>query len=130
MMRLRNLRDESGAAAVEFALAVPVLITLIWGILQVSLLFQANAGMQQALGQAARYATIYPTPSTDDISDKITSAKFGVGNGTWDTPVIDTSHASDGYYTISVSYDQPTDFLFFAGPNVTLSASKKVYLST
>lgn len=124
----RLLADRAGSAAVEFAVAVPVLVSMIWGIFQIGILYQANAGMHHALGQGARYATIYPTPSEPQIQEKITSAKFGLGNGTWETPTIDDSVA--GQLTISVAYSQPTDFLFFAGPTVTLSATKKVYLAT
>ena len=51
-------RDERGVAATEMALALPVLITMIYGIFQVGLLYQANAGMQHALGEGARYATL------------------------------------------------------------------------
>lgn len=134
--RLRNLRDDSGSAAMEFALAVPVLIMMIWGIFQIAMVLQADAGVQQALGEGARLATIYDTdtnsrPSDSDISSAIVSAKFGVGNGTWHTPVIDDSNeAADGYIDISVQYDVPTDFLLFQGPDVTLSHSKRVYTQT
>src|SRR6478609_6883465 len=38
-------RDQNGAAAIEFAIAVPILVTLIWGIFQLACLFWANAGM-------------------------------------------------------------------------------------
>ena len=87
MMRIRKLfADSAGAAAMEFALAVPVLIAFIWGIFQVGMLYHANAGMQHALGEAARYATLFPTPTDTQIQAKITSAKFGVGGGTWGTP--------------------------------------------
>ena len=51
--------NERGAAAVEFALSVPVLVSMIWGIFQLALLFEANAGIQHALGEGARYATLY-----------------------------------------------------------------------
>ncbi|MGN6156421.1 MAG: TadE/TadG family type IV pilus assembly protein [Sphingomicrobium sp.] len=134
--RLRNFRDDSGSAAMEFALAVPVLIMMIWGIFQIAMVLQADAGVQQALGEGARLATIYDTdtnsrPSDSDISSAIVSAKFGVGNGTWHTPVIDDSNeAADGYIDISVQYDVPTDFLLFQGPDVTLSHSKRVYTQT
>ncbi|HEX8841799.1 MAG TPA: hypothetical protein VF757_05815, partial [Sphingomicrobium sp.] len=62
---------------------------------------------------------------------KITSAKFGLGNGTWSTPVIDNTHAGspDYYKVITVQYSQPTNFLFFAGPTITFTKSKTVYLS-
>ena len=55
-MKLLTLlrRDQDGAAAVEMALALPVLVSMIYGIFQVGLLYQANAGMQHALGEGAR----------------------------------------------------------------------------
>lgn len=130
MTALRKLlADRAGSAAIEFAIAVPVLVSMIWGIFQIGILYQANAGMQHALGQGARYATIYPTPSDSEIQTKITSAKFGLGNGTWGEPQIDTDDTARTK-TISVTYSQPMDFLFFDGPTVTLSATKKVYLAT
>jgi hypothetical protein len=87
--------------------------------------------MQHALGEAARYATIYPTPTDTQIQNKITAAKFGLANGTWSTPQIDNTHAGspDYYKVITVQYSQPTNFIFFAGPTVTFSKSKRIYLS-
>lgn len=136
MKRLRDLHDEAGAAAMEFAFAVPVLIMLIWAIFQIAMVLQANAGVQQALGEGARYATIFNTstnsrPTDSQISSKITSAKFGIRNGTWKTPVINTANeTTDHYIDITVEYDVPTNFLFFQGPNVTLKQSKRVYIQT
>jgi Flp pilus assembly protein TadG len=121
-------RDRSGAAAIEFSIAVPILISMIWGIFEFGLLFEAAAGMQNALGAAARYATIYPTPTDTQISSYITNYKFGVQNGTWDTPTIVTN-AAGTTKTITVTYHQQLNFLFFNGPNVALTRSKVVYLS-
>lgn len=132
MRRLKWKLGERGSAVVEFAVAAPVLVMMIWGMFQVFVVYQANAGMKHALGEAARYATIFPTPSDSDIQAKITSTKFGVANGTWGTPVIDNTNAAPangGYKVITVTYTQPTDFLMFPGPTVTLSDSKKIYLS-
>jgi len=112
----------------EFALAVPILVSLIWGLFQVGLIFEANAGVQHALGQAARTATIWPTPADATLQAQITSAKFGVANGTWSTPTI-SSDAATKTKTITVSYSQPTNFLFFSGPTVTITKSKVIYLS-
>lgn len=129
MSYLRRLfKDHSGSSAVEFAVSVPVLVMLMWGMFQVGMLYEANAGMQHALGEGARMATIYPTPTDTQIQTKITSAKFGLGNGTWGTPTIVTDTTAKTK-TITVSYSQPTDFLFLPGPSVSLSASKVVYLS-
>ena len=120
--------DADGAAALEFAIAFPVLISMIWGMLQVGLIFLANAGMQHALGEAARMATIFPTPSDAAIGDMITAKRFGTGNGTWDEPEIDTNTAA-GTKTISVTYHQPLEFIFFTGPTVDITKSKVVYLA-
>ncbi|HET7316684.1 MAG TPA: TadE/TadG family type IV pilus assembly protein [Sphingomicrobium sp.] len=133
MARTHSLSDESGSAAIEFAIAVPVLVMMIWGIVQVGLLFQANAAVQQALGEGARYATIYnpateSRPSDDAIAAKIVSAKFPLPSGAWEDPIIDsTNEAADGYIDITVEYEVSTDFLFFQGPDVTLTQSKRVY---
>lgn len=132
-LRRAILSDHEGSAAIEFAIAIPILIMMMWGMFQVSLLLEANAGVEQALGEGARYATIYKTatnarPTNDEILNKITAAKFGVAGGTWQTPTINTANeTADGYITINVEYDVPTDFLFFQGPNVSITKSKRVY---
>jgi Flp pilus assembly protein TadG len=122
------LGDRRGSAAIEFVVAIPILVLMIWGIFQIGILYQANAGMQHALGEGARLATVWPTRTDAEIQSKITSAKFGLANGTWGTPQI-TTDTTAKTKTISVTYSQPTDFLFFQGPTVTLSASKVVYLA-
>ena len=135
MMFTRKLAaDRTGSTAIEFAVAVPVLLTLMFGIFQVGILYRANAGMQHALGEGARYATLWlPAnngPPTDaQIQAKVTSHKFGLNGGTWGTPSITTDSAANTKL-ITVTYSQPTDFLFFQGPTVSLTRSKLVYLST
>lgn len=124
--RLRG--SESGASAVEFALAVPVLVSFIYGIFSIGMLFQANAGVQNALGEAARYATLYPTPTDAQIQDRITAKKFGLYGGTLATPSI-TTDATNHYKTISLTYTRPMKFLFIDGPTVTLTRSKRVYVA-
>jgi Flp pilus assembly protein TadG len=128
------LPDRGGSASIEFAFAVPILVSMIWGVFQIGLVFMASAGMQHALGEAARYATIYDVtqldrrPTDAAIKAKITSHKFGGGNGTWGEPTITTDTAAKTK-TITVSYTQNLNFLFVDGPPVTLTRSKTVYLS-
>jgi len=141
MKRILSLGDSRGSAAIEFAIAAPVMMSLIWGIFQIGMVFEANAGVQQALGQGARFATVYdPTtggPQTSSaVLTKITSSKFGVSStGTFYTACpqtcIDTTHAASangGYWDIQVTYSVPTNFLFFTGPTVTIVKTKRVYL--
>jgi Flp pilus assembly protein TadG len=126
-------RDARGSAAVEFAISVPILVCLIWGIFQIAILFEVNAGLQHALGEAARTAAIFPTPDDTTILNKITSSKFGgVVEGTFYTTCPETCISTDsgaGTKTIKITYSQPVSFLFFTGPSVTITKSKTVYMS-
>ena len=135
----RLLRDESGANIVEFAIALPILTLFIYGIFTIGMLFQASAGMQHALGEAARLATICipdgggcDVPDDDALRAMVADKKFGTGRGTLSALGI-VNHQTAGvtdYKTLTLTYSQPTNFLFFAGPNITISRSKRVYLAS
>ena len=140
MSAIRKLiRDERGANLIEFAIALPVLVTFIWGIFQVGLLFQANAGMQHALGEAARYATIFPTPSDAAITNMVTSKKFGTYNGTLGTLSITNNNVTTGVAPnqvtktvskdLTLQYTHTMRFLFIPAKTLTLTKTKRVYLA-
>lgn len=127
-------RDESGAAAIEMALALPVLVSMIYGLFQIGLLYQANAGMQHALGEGARLATLCipsgntcTSPSNTQIKNRITSKLFGKGDGAFTVadPVTGT-----GYRDLSISYSKKMNFVFIGGPTITLNRSKRAYTAS
>ncbi len=129
-------RDDRGTAVIETAIALPVLIVFIWGIFQVGVAFQASAGMQHALGEGARLATICKDPTANgvcgvatnaQIKSKIAERAFGTGIGTF--TVADPVDAAD-YKDLSVSFTMPMDFLLFAGPAVNLTRTKRVYVAS
>lgn len=136
--RRRLAGDNRGAAAIEMAFALPVFIMMIWAFVQLAQMFRALAGMQQALGQGARYATLCLNPSTTgctpptttQVQTKITASVYGVGPGTFTvpTPTSGTSGAG-GYYDLTVSYSQPTSLLIVPGPTVNVSKSKRVWVA-
>lgn len=133
MKILRRLkRDQRGAAVIEIAIVLPVLITFIYGIFQIGILYQANAGMQHALGEGARFATLCQpvtggcNVSTEaQIKAKMNAAVFGTKPGTFTIPTPTTVNRE---MTLTVNYTQPMNFLFFPGPTVNLTRTKKVYL--
>lgn len=140
-MRVRPLlrTDERGVAAVEMAFALPILIVMLWALVQLAQVYRAVAGIQQALGEGARYATLClsPTalgctaPTAAQIKTKINSSVYGIGPGTFTVsdPVSGTSGTAK-YYDLTVSYSQPTSLLLFPGPTMSLSRSKRVWIST
>lgn len=134
----RIVRSQDGVAAIEMAFALPVLIVMIWAFVQLAQIYRAMAGIQQALGEGARYATLClsPTslgcsaPDASSVQTKIQDSVYGIGPGTFtiDTPVSGTD-GTGNYYDLTVRYTQPTDLLLFAGPTINVSRSKRVWIA-
>jgi Flp pilus assembly protein TadG len=133
--RLRSAQD--GTAAIEMSVALPVVILFIYGIFTFGQVLEADAGIQHALGEGARYGTLCLNPASGtctlptatQIRARVNNRLFGTMSGTFDTPVVDTSTASSGYVTVTVTYHQTMNLLFFTGPTVNLTRSKRVYLA-
>ena len=147
MRTLRLTRDESGAAVVEMAFALPVLVVMLYAFVQLAEVYRAVAGMQQALGEGARYATLCYTqsatgcaapdpgtgtsPAAGTIKSKIYTSVYGIGPGTFTVanPALGTSGTAQ-YYDLSVTYSQPTNLLMFPGPTMTITRTKRVWISS
>jgi Flp pilus assembly protein TadG len=152
MSALRRItRNQDGAAVIEMAFALPTMIVMIWAFVQLAQVYRAMAGIQQALGEGARYATLCLTPTatgctipnpgtgtspaTGTIKRRIYDTVYGIGPGTFTVPdfTLQTASAAAGggrYYDLVVNYTQPTDLLIFPGPTITVSRSKRVWVAT
>ena len=146
-MRFRLARDDKGATIVEFAFALPVLVVMIWAFVQLAQVYRAVAGMQMALGEGARFATLCYTqslngcsppaagtgtsPAANTVKDKIYSSIYGLGPGTFTVsdPVTGTSGTAT-YYDLTVRYSQPTNLLLMPGPTMTIQRTKRVWISS
>lgn len=127
LFRLKH--EDKGAAALEFALVAPALILFIVGIAQFGVLFMANNGLRNAVGEGARYATIYPRPTNAQISQRLTDGRFGLKpsriTGPTYTPGI--SGGAD-YIDITMSYTVTPDFIFFTLPPLTLTETRRAFV--
>ena len=124
----RIWRDRRGASAVEFALTIPVLLTMIIGILQLGMLFQAKAGLQQAVETGARYATTYPNPSETAIKAKISASKFGLHSAYITGPTLTYGTVNSvKYVDVTMSYAFPVNVVMFHMDPVTLSHTRRAY---
>jgi len=142
------VRDGRGAAVIEIAIALPVIVLFLWGIFQLGIAFQASAGMQHALGEGARLATICQNPTADgvcstatdtEIEARVNEKLFGTGVGVFDFEILpppaddpDTASVNESdvdYKELSVTFTMPTNFLFFNGPNIDLTRTKRVYIA-
>ena len=134
----RLYRSTRGAATIEMAIALPTLILFVYGIFQVGVAFQAKAGMQHALGEGARFATLCynPTvangcnvPSNDAIKTRISERVFGTKVGTFTPPSVTNGPAGSNYRDLSVTFVMTPDYLFFTGPQINITETKRVYVA-
>ena len=66
LVRLRTLRDdESGAAILEFALLLPILVTLVYGCFEVGRALLVRQAMEGAVRAGARILARVPDPVCD-----------------------------------------------------------------
>jgi Flp pilus assembly protein TadG len=129
MMRRPQLRkDERGNALIEFALIAPVFIGFIIAISQLGLLFFANAGLANAVGEGARLATIFPRPTDAQIIARIANGRYGLDPARITGPTIQNV-TQDGISssTITISYAAPVDFIFYKFGPITLTQTRRVY---
>lgn len=129
---LRRLRsDRRGISAVEFALLAPAFLGAIIGAGQMGVLFLAQAGLSNAIGDGARCATIWPRPSNATIIARIASRRFGLNSAYLSTPTITTGTSNGAtYLDISATYNVPLDFVFYHPPAVTLTETRRVFVQS
>jgi Flp pilus assembly protein TadG len=121
--------DERGVSAVEFALALPMLLTFVLGTAQLGKLFFSNADMRQAAAAGARVASIFPVPDDDTILDAVDERL--VRSGAVDASTVALTKGTDAsgnpYVDISITYTVPLDFVFFQVSPVTLNETRRVF---
>ena len=123
--------NEKGAAAIEFALAAPILILFIVGIAQCGVLLMANNGLRNAVGEGARYATIYPQPTQTQIAQRVTDQRFGLDPDNISGPTFATGVSSGtNYVDITMSYTVTPDFIFFTLSPMTLTETRRAFVHT
>jgi Flp pilus assembly protein TadG len=72
-----------GAAAVEMAIVAPLLVLLVFGILEVGLLLKDYLGLSQAAREGARIASVGSPLSTIDARIKASAPSIDVSRLTW-----------------------------------------------
>ena len=130
-MRLRRIfRDEKGAAMIEMAFALPIFIMMVWMLVQLGFVFRATSGMQHALGEGARYATIWPTPTLGEIRQRVLDEAYGTRPGTFTVPVpVVGTDCDNRCLDLVVQYEQPTNLLLVPGPTIEVERTKRVWVA-
>ncbi len=102
------MKSESGQSLVEFALIVPLLILLLFGIVDFGRIFHAYLTIDHAGREAARAASI----GKDDTQVKSTAVTDAVGIGlTTDKVVISPTGTRVSGNDVSITITYPITFL-------------------
>lgn len=130
---MRRRRD-SGASLVEFALILPLLCLLLFGIIQFGIAYDKKQSINSAAREGARTAAI-PTNTVDDIETSVENSYEAITSGTVTTtitlasapnspivsPVAMPCNGNAGDTVIVVATVQHTLTIpFFGAPNLTL----------
>ncbi len=120
---------DRGVALVEFALALPILLGFVIGIVQLGLLFFAHADLRNAVAAGARHAAVYPRPGDAAVIATINENVAALEARYVDGPRIarDTDANGRDYADIEMRYSVPLDFIFFRTPPVTLTETRRVF---
>lgn len=136
MSRLMRVKNQNGVAAVEFALILPILVVLLIGIIEFSILLYDKAVLTNASREGARAGIVSQSPRLGD--DKIIEVvvdycgkyliTFGDSETALKIPVVtrDGDNFGDDL-TVSVTYE----YSFLALPNfITSIAGIKTLTAT
>ena len=110
-------RDQDGAAAVEFALLLPLLVLLLFGLIQFGLAFNTKIQATNAAREGARMAVV----GIDNWADVGGGLDFwqavqqNAGVGDIDNCVLNTTDVVGG--TLTVTFDYPLDLVIPFMPN-------------
>lgn len=119
-----NIKNQKGASAVEFALVLPLLIVLLFGIIEFGLILYDKAVVTNASREGARYGIVYREPGSEITCDNITNIiqtytagkliTFGsVNNVAISYAPGDCNPGSGNDLTVTVSYQY--DYLLLPG---------------
>lgn len=107
---MKNQRSEKGAAAVEFALVVPLLMALIFGIVLMGAAYNAQITLTQIARAGARSMVInsnQATARTDAMVNVVGLSSFNPGTN---IQFSSTTCPKDGVMTVTATYQVPVPF--------------------
>jgi Flp pilus assembly protein TadG len=123
------LRHDKGAALLEFAFAAPILIAFMIATAQIGIFFFARSGLKSAVAEGARYATIYPKPTNQQIADRITAKRFGLDTTKVSAPTVtDCVVNTRPCINIEMTYTSRINFIFFETAPISVVESRRAFV--
>ena len=121
-----DTRRDRGATAVEFAIVMPLLILLVFGIVQFAIVFNRQQALHAAAREAARLGSLSQT-TLDEISTRANDSLAGVSFDPDPSITITPGSAqpcnlrSGETVTVTLEATTDLDIPLFGSPTITLT---------
>lgn len=121
--------DKQGATVVEFAVALPVLVVLMIGILQYGIVLHTSGGLRNALGEGIRHAKVFPNATEASVLQKTRDALVGINPGGITALTFERGVSNGAAFgRLTVSYQAKPVIPFVPVQVITLTETKTAYL--
>lgn len=124
LSRLR--RNTDGAAAVEFALIIPVFIVMLFGTLEIANILYIKSTLQHGIETAGRYAMVHIDATTSEIQAEALSNSDYLASLTPTFTVEQMTDSGIPYSVISVTAEYSLMTPFFTGTTIDLTSQMSV----
>lgn len=126
-MKKGILKNENGQSMVEFAVTLPLLLLLVFGIIDFGWLFYNKMGVENASREGARYAIVNAESGTVTTDVTTLARELCVGTDT-DTTVTLTINSDDAVVTVTkqVQVLTPLAGIFVGGQTMEMTSTTKM----
>ena len=130
LIALKTLKDRRGASAVEFALIAPVMIMMLFGVLETGRILHTKSSLQRGVEIAARYTMVNQTATASELQT-VAFAKYsptGDGGTKPSITIARVTLSGVDFMVISASLDHTMSIPMMSARKVNLSAQSRVPL--
>ena len=122
----RRARGDRGAAAVEFALILPIFLTMVFGIITAGFAFERWLSVTFAAREASRFAATYPIPVDSSTNVQDLDAWFlAVRTAAVESAGLSVGNTSEYFVCVKLWNETGPGFIAGLSPSTSLPQSEQ-----